>query len=232
MANTERHLDVSKGHSVRADDKTDELKKLNRSIFRPAITFNKDAKRAAQEAKLASRYDNEREEREKAMGDIRDTQNRLGRATTYGRGGDDDGEEGIGGSGRGRNRTEQQLADRKEQRKRFQFESTGSDDEMEDELDDNLDEIGDATKTLKALSMAMGQELNAQNGRIGRIEEKTVNLDSRVFRNTERVGLRCFLTSLLVLTVVSLAQEDQVVAEPFDGRTWLCLGYLDVYTHM
>lgn len=182
-------MDVSKGHSVRADDKTDELKKLNRSIFRPAITFNKDAKRAAQEAKLAERYETEREEREKAMGDIRETQNRLGRAATYGRGEDENGEEGVGEPRRGRYKTEQQLADRKEQRKRYQFEATGSDDEVEDELDDNLDEIGDATKTLKALSMAMGQELNAQNSRIGRIEEKTVNLDNRVFRNTERVCL-------------------------------------------
>src|ERR1700727_2083595 len=157
LANTERHLDVSKGHSVRADDKTDELKKLNRSIFRPAITFNKDAKRAAQEAKLQSRYDTEREEREKAMLDIRETQNRLGRAATYGLGDDaDDDEEGIaGGSGvaRGRYKTEQQLTERKAERKRYQFEATASDDEMEDELDDNLDEIGNATKTLKALSM-------------------------------------------------------------------------------
>ena len=50
LADTERHLDVSKGHSLRAADKTDELKQLNRSIFRPVITFNKDKKRAAQEA--------------------------------------------------------------------------------------------------------------------------------------------------------------------------------------
>jgi hypothetical protein len=186
LANTERHLDVSKGHSVRAEDKTDELKKLNRSIFRPAITFNKDAKRAAQETKLQARYDTERGEREKAMLDIRETHNRLGKAASYGRQNEDDGE-GIAGAGRGRYRTEQQLAERKDQRKRFQFEATGSDDEMEDELDDNLDEIGNATKTLKALSMAMGQELGVQNDRIGRIEEKTVNLDGRVFRNTERV---------------------------------------------
>jgi len=188
LANTERYLDVSKGHSVRAEDKTDELKKLNRSIFRPAITFNKDAKRAAQEAKLQERYNTEREERDKAMMDIRETQNRLGRAATYGRG-DDDGEEGLVGSGvgRGNSKTEQQVAERKEQRKRYQFESTGSDDELEDELDDNLDEISNATKTLKALSMAMGQELGEQNNRIGRIEEKTINLDNRVFKNTERL---------------------------------------------
>ena len=187
MANTERHLDVSKGHSVRADDKTDELKKLNRSIFRPVIHFNKDAKRAAQEAKLQARYDTERREREKAMLDVRETHNRLGKAANYGRRDDeDDGE----GTGRGRYKTEQQLAERKDQRKRFQFEATASDEELEDELDDNLNELGNATKTLKALSMAMGQELGVQNERIGKIEEKTVNLDGKLFRNTERVCFR------------------------------------------
>ena len=208
LANTERHLDVSKGHSVRAEDKTDELKKLNRSIFRPAITFNKDAKRAAQEAKLQTRYETEREEREKAMLDIRETHNRLGKAATYGRGGDDD--EGIAGTGGGRYKTEQQITERKDQRKRFQFEATGSDDELEDELDDNLDEIGNATKTLKALSMAMGQELGVQNDRIGRIEEKTVNLDGRVFRNTERVcDPPCFTFLVIMMLIISpAAQED------------------------
>jgi protein transport protein SEC9 len=183
LANTERHLDVSKTHSQRAEDKTDELKKLNRSIFRPAITFNKDAKRAAAEAKIQQRYEEERDEREKAMMDIRETQNRLGKASAYG-----EQEEGIGAGPNGRHtKTAFQQASQKEQRKRYQFEATASDDELEDELDDNLDEISDVTKRLKALGTGMGQELDRQNGRIERIEEKTVNLDNRVFRNTERV---------------------------------------------
>jgi hypothetical protein len=187
LANTERHLDVAKGHSTRAEDKTDELKQLNRSIFRPVITFNKDAKRAAQEAKLQARYDEEREEREKAMSDVRDTRNRLGRATTYGRGDDDD--EVLTGPGgiRDRFKTEDQRSARTEQRKRYQFEATASDDEAEDELDNNLGEISDATKRLKALGMAMGQELENQNTRIDRLEQKTVGLDNKIFRNTERL---------------------------------------------
>lgn len=175
---------MSKGHSLRAEDKTDELKQLNKSIFRPVITWNKDAKRAAQEAKIQARYDEEREEHQKAMMDIRETQNRLGKATTYG--GDDD--DLIGSR---RMKTAQQLNARKEQRKRFQFEATASDDELEDELDDNLDEVSDAVKRLKALGMTMGQELDSQNERITRIEGKTVGLDNRIFRNTERV--RCCL---------------------------------------
>jgi hypothetical protein len=209
LANTERHLDVSKGYSQKADDKTDELKQLNKSIFRPVITWNKDSKRAAQEAKVQARYEEEREEREKAMMDIRDTQNRIGRAQTYGRADND--EELLG---RGKQRSEGALSARKEQRKRYQFDATASDDEVEDELDDNLDEIGEAAKRLKALGMTMGDELDKQVQRIKRIEEKTVDVDGRIYRNTERVSE--FLTALILrrslttLPFLSSAQKDQV----------------------
>ena len=204
LANTERHLDISKNHSLRAEDNTDELKKLNRSIFRPAITFNKDAKRAAKEAKIQARYDEDREERERTLTEVRESQNRLGGAGNYGRN-----EEGIGG---GRQLTGAQQAIRKEQRSRFQFEATQSDEEIEDELDDNLTEISEATKRLKALGMSMGQELDTQNTRIDRIGEKATSLDNRMFKNTERVSL---LPRLVVLSFCSLppliAQAHQVV---------------------
>lgn len=173
---------------MRAEDQIGELKQLNRSIFRPVITWNKDAKRAAQEDKLQQRYEDERLDREKAMQDIRDTQNRLGRATTYGR----QDEESLTSGGSGRFRTEEQLATRKEQRKRYQFEGGASDDEMEDELDDNLNEISAITKNLKALGTAMGQELDQQNSRLVTIEQKTTTLDNNVFRNTERVRCHVF----------------------------------------
>ena len=176
---------------MRAEDKTDELKQLNRSIFRPVITFNKDKKRAAQEAEIQRRYDEDRDNREKAMTDIRDTQNRLGRAATYGVRDEEEDEEGIGarGGGSGRFRSAAQLQQRQEQRKRYQFEADAEDDALEDELDDNLDEIMDVTKRLKALGSAMGSELDSQNERITRITDKAGNLDNHLFRNTQRVGL-------------------------------------------
>ncbi|KAJ3814510.1 protein transporter SEC9 [Lentinula aff. lateritia] len=185
LANTERHLDVAKGHSRRADDKTDELKQLNRSIFRPVIVFNKDKKRVAQESQIQARYEEERGEREQTMMRVRETQDRIGRAQGYGRSNGD--EELLGTGASGRYRSAEQLAARKEQRKRFQFEATASDDELEDELDDNLDEIGDMTKRLKALGMTMNQELESQNKHIDNIEQKAVGLDARLFRNTERL---------------------------------------------
>ncbi|KZP31311.1 hypothetical protein FIBSPDRAFT_945329 [Athelia psychrophila] len=182
LANTERHLDVSKGHSSRAADKTDELKKLNRSIFRPAITFNKDAKRAAQDAKLQARYDEEQAERETAMGDIRATKDRLGQATNYRHGSGGDDEELLTGPGAPGRQPVQKQRDN-----RYRFDATASDDELEDELDGNLDEMSSGLKNLKLLSQAMGQELGQQNERIDRIEQKTVTLDDKVLRNTEKL---------------------------------------------
>ncbi|KAJ7499298.1 hypothetical protein FB451DRAFT_33678 [Mycena latifolia] len=167
LAHTERHLDVAKGHSSRADDKTEELRKLNRSIFIPAITFDKDAKHAAREAKVQRRYETERAEREKAMMDIRDTQERMARAQAYG--------------------TRSELgvpASRRAERNRFQFEANGSDDEMENDLERNLDEIQGLVQNLKAVGAAMGEEIDRQNSTISGIEAKTVKLGNRLHNNT------------------------------------------------
>lgn len=178
---------MGKAHANRAEDTAAELKQLNRSIFRPVITWNKEAKRTAQEERIMQRHADEREERERAMGDVRDTQNRIGRAATYGLPDNHGDEEGITSSGRRAKAPEVQRA-RQEQRKRFQFEATESDNELEDELDDNLDEIHDVSKRLKALAMATGQEIDQQNVRLDSISQKTTSLDTKVMRNTERVS--------------------------------------------
>lgn len=212
IANTERHLDIAKGHSNRAEDNANEIKKLNRSIFIPVVSLNKTQKRLAEEQKRLARHEEEQDERENTMREIRDSQNRVGRAATYGRTADDD-EEGIaapGGYGRRtKTATEQNL--RKEQRKRYQFEATASDDEMEDELDDNLDEISDMTKRLKALGTAMGQELDQQNTRLGRIEGKTTKLDSKLVSNTDKVCLGLDVNFIYLIThTFFAAQEDSL----------------------
>ncbi|CCO29254.1 Protein transport protein sec9 [Rhizoctonia solani AG-1 IB] len=176
IANTERHLDLAKGSTNRAEDKTDELKQLNRSIFRPVIVFNKDEKRRKQEQRIADRHEQERSERENSAVD------------RSGGGGDDnygEDEEGIS-SGRRNLPPEQQRA-RQAARARYQFEATASDDELEDELDDNLDEIHDVAKRLKALAVASGQELDAQNSRLNKITNKTDQLDTKIVRATDRL---------------------------------------------
>jgi hypothetical protein len=41
IANSERYLDMAKANNQRAEDKANELKQLNKSIFRPVIVWNK-----------------------------------------------------------------------------------------------------------------------------------------------------------------------------------------------
>ncbi|KAJ3502613.1 hypothetical protein NLJ89_g8806 [Agrocybe chaxingu] len=170
----EHHLDVSKGHSQRAEDRTEELKQLNRSIFRPVVLFNKDERRAAESAEVQRRYEDRREERMRTM---RDHQERFGSAARYDPGDD---EELIGRRGSPR-----PPALGRGDRTRYQFESTASDDELEDELDENLDEIAAATMRLNILSKAMSKELEDQCEWVGRIEHKTTKLDDRIASNTE-----------------------------------------------
>lgn len=185
---------MSKAHANRAEDRTGELKQLNRSIFRPVIVFNKDAKRAAAEAKIQARHDEERDERERTMAGVRESQNRVGRAAGYGRGDEDD-EEGLGGGGR-RDRSAAAQGAREKARGRYQFEKTASDDELEDELDDNLDEILDVSKRLKVLAMAAGNEVTAQNGQLDKLGDKVSSVDSKVSRNTNAVSSTgCFSLS-------------------------------------
>ena len=83
------------------------------------------------------------------------------------------------------------LEHRREQRKRFQFEATASDDELEDEIDDNLDQIERATLAIKLAAKSMGEELEEQIDRIKVLEHKTTKLDIQVHSTTNRVGLIC-----------------------------------------
>lgn len=196
LADTERHLDVAKGHTLRADDQISELKQLNKSIFRPAITFNKDAKRRKQEAEMLKRYECEQEERSKTLLETQETQRRVKSVLN--------GVEEKSGVNR-RN----PLA-----RKGYQFEQTASDDELEDELDDNLDEISDIAKNLKKMGTAMGRELDAQNQRLENIDEKTKVLDQGVFRQTERVCATDRQTSSFTDSVSSSRGSGRICTTP------------------
>ena len=136
------------------------------------------------------RFQEELDDRQLAMQDIRETQNRIGRTQTYGRSGDDgDDGEGIGR----RQMTSGEMRLRKEERSRYQCEATASDDELEDSIDDDLDQIAGVAKNLKALGLAMNTELDSQNNRLERISDKTDKLGMRVQLNTAKVS-RFYLT--------------------------------------
>lgn len=187
MLNTERNLDLAKGNVNRADDNTTEINALNRSIFIPAITLNKNKKRLEQEAKLTARYESERAEQDRLQAERSEVHQRIGAATqtglrSFNRDGppqDDDG----GRQGGGRYQPE-----RKKQWGRYQFEATASDDEQENEIDNNLDELGDAVGRLKALAIASGQEVDRQNNVLEKLHGKTDGVDRKVRSATDRVS--------------------------------------------
>lgn len=175
LANTERHLDMSKAHAGRADDNTAEINRLNRSIFRPNIGFNKKAKRDAEEARILNRHIEEREEREAVRAEALRTQNRVDQEL----GGPGSGRFGAGRFGLDRfgggNKKEDPAKAKMSQRSRYQFEATESDDELEDELDNNMDEIG---------------QLSGRLNRLGKVctlwSEKVSWLTCLLFRRWER----------------------------------------------
>ncbi|KAL7413418.1 hypothetical protein BDY24DRAFT_407053 [Mrakia frigida] len=173
IASTERHLDLAKAASSRADDKTKELNKLNRSIFIPVVTFNKERKRLENERRITDRHIDETAERSKARLDVQQTQQRLNNRS-------------LGGSTQ-RGPVAGAMAARKEARAKYQFEGGASDDELEDELDDNLEETLDVTRRLKALAVAAGSEIQSHNDRLTRINDKAENLDIKILTNVERL---------------------------------------------
>ena len=191
---TERHLQNSKGFVRRADDNTNDIKTLNRSIFIPAITFDKSKKRQEQDAKMSRRYEEEQAERESTQRNIQDTHNRIADATRgtdgrYGRDGpppDDDDEEGL--SGGGRFRSTQQMAARKAQWAKYQSKDDDEeDDAAEDEIANGLDEMSLGIQRIKALALAQGNVVKQQNEQLTRLHRNVEDVDQRLNSTTEKV---------------------------------------------
>lgn len=142
------------------------------------IADSQDGKRAAQEAKINERHLNERLDRNKAIADISDTRQRLGQAT---------GQDYAYSGSTARVPLPGESKARKDARAKYQIDATASDDELEDELDQNLDETYEVTKRLRKLATAMGDEVTGQNQRLGRVTNKTEDLEFAVMQNTERL---------------------------------------------
>ncbi|GAA6010140.1 hypothetical protein JCM11491_005359 [Sporobolomyces phaffii] len=177
IANTERHLDLAKAHNDRAVDETKELEALNRSIFRPNITWNKAAKRDREERRLLDRHNAEKAEREQVRREQFESRQRIDQ--TYHKM-DREAENAAGARSRAKAMGSE--------RGRYQFEATASDDEVEDEIDTNLEELGGLAGRLKMLAMTAGQEVDSQNAKLGKITGKVDVLDNNVVKSTQRLA--------------------------------------------
>ncbi|WFD33174.1 Protein transport protein S9 plasma membrane t-SNARE [Malassezia sp. CBS 17886] len=177
IGDTERHLDISKAHAARAEDNAREIAQLNQSIFRPKFKRDRKAKRNAQEARAVQRHIDERTDREVTREEVLTSQRRV--------------EETIGGGAfsklKARFGGQKTPVEIKEERERYQFEATHSDNEIEDEIDANLDDVSSLSARMNVLSRAMGQEVDEQNNRLQRVGDKTSNLDTRIYAGTKRL---------------------------------------------
>ena len=182
IANTELALDKAKGYNSRAADGAKEIAKLNQSIFRPHMTFNKDAKRAAEEQRLLARHLEEKNEREDARKAAYDSRMRVEqgfqeaeRSSRFGK---------FGKAAQSSAQPAPTGRAKWEQGGRYQFEASNSDDELEQELDSNLDEIAAISGRLKILASTAGKEIDAQNKHLDRIGGKVDTLDDKITMNT------------------------------------------------
>lgn len=168
---------MAKAHNERAADEAKELKNLNKSIFRPSFTFNKNSKRDKEERRIVARHQEEQEEREQARKDQFESRQRI--EGTY-KSMDRAAENAAGAHSRAQARGAE--------RSRYQFEATESDDEVEDEIDRNLNDMSDVVGRIKQLAFASGQEVDAQNRKLERLEPKVTVLSDKITLNTQRLG--------------------------------------------
>lgn len=168
---------MAKAHNDRAADETKELNALNRSIFRPSFVFNKSGKRDKEEQRILNRHNEEAAERG------------LTRSEQY------ESRERINGAYREMDRMAENAAESNSrtrakgpERAKYQFEATESDNEVEDEIDANLNDMSDVVGRLKALAMASGQEVEAQNRKLERLDPKVAGLSNKITLNTQRLG--------------------------------------------
>lgn len=178
LYNAEQNLLLADTQTKIAEEKVKYLKKLNRSIFVPVAVgnpFNKKSKLRQQEQKLKTEKQQEKYLRETNRQGVYASEQRVKEGITNSSTTSDtfnkyQGEKYLGAA------------------QRYQFENDSEDDEMEKELGSNLDQIHAFSKKLKNTATVIGQEVEAQNSRLRRIEEDADRLDINVHLNSARLG--------------------------------------------
>ncbi|OBA23947.1 hypothetical protein METBIDRAFT_30306 [Metschnikowia bicuspidata var. bicuspidata NRRL YB-4993] len=177
LYNAEQNVLLADTQTKIADEKVKELSRLNRSIFIPATgnPFNKKSRLRQQELKLKSDKMQEKYLRDTNRQGMYASEQRLTQGITS---------KTPNSELFNKYQGEKQI----QQAQRYQFENDSEDDEMEKELASNLDQISNYSKKLRSTAKIMGQEVDAQNGRLRRIEEDADRLDINVHLNSSRLN--------------------------------------------
>ncbi|CCD24691.1 Sec9p NDAI_0D03770 [Naumovozyma dairenensis CBS 421] len=183
LNNTERNLDLIKVQNSVAEDKVEELKKINRSIFavHAKNPFNSKRRQMEREEKIRNEKVEQQLMMEETNKRLTDSTNRVAHAL------DDNGKDNNPSLIQEKYKRQEIL----KRAKQYQFENDKEDDEMEVELDKNLDKIGQISSRLKNLAIASGEEVQSQTERLKNMEENTDTLDIKLQMNTSKLaGIR------------------------------------------
>lgn len=181
LANTEKNIGLGANQSRIAEDKANELKKLNRSIFLPNVSnpFNSRRRLQEKEARLKQERIEEQNARERRSKAAQESEQRVMAGLN---------ETGGVGYSETAARVRRQMMRGSDERKQYQFEADSEDEELEDEIDMNLDSLSHATNRLHNLSLSMNDEVKAQNTRLDGLITDTDKLDVDVHMNSVRMA--------------------------------------------
>lgn len=169
LNNVEGNLDLIKIQNSVAEDKVDELKKLNRNVLaiHAKNPFNAKRRRMEHEDELKARRLEEQAMLQATNQQIANSTQRISNALT----------ENSKPSLIQEKYKRQEVLNRA---KKYQFENDEEDDDMEVEIDRNLDQVQQISGRLKKLAISTGEELDSQQERLKDVEENTDNLDIKL----------------------------------------------------
>ncbi|KAF6837636.1 plasma membrane SNARE protein [Colletotrichum plurivorum] len=179
LHNTERNLDLASNHNKVAQDRTKELKTLNRSMFAVHVSnpFTSKQRAAARDQAVLDRHRQERETRENTRHAAFQSNQRMEEAF-----------KGVSLTGR-------PQATKSSAAERSKYDLGDSDDDanataqqQEDEIDAGLDQLSGAVGRLNGLARAQMNEVDKQTQLIDNIAKKSDAVDDGVRMTRERLN--------------------------------------------
>ncbi|PGH01955.1 hypothetical protein AJ80_08937 [Polytolypa hystricis UAMH7299] len=173
--NAEKNLDLAANQNRMAEEKSRELKKVNKSMFAMHVAnpFTSDERRRARDEAIIDRHQQERIQREDTRMAAFRTEQRM--QETF----KDMSRQGAAAPAQHKS----SLAERS----KYQFEADSEDDEMENEIESNLTALHGAAGRLNALARATGREIEEQNSHLDRIAGKSDYVDDQINLNRARL---------------------------------------------
>ncbi|OBT73875.1 hypothetical protein VF21_08252 [Pseudogymnoascus sp. 05NY08] len=175
--NTEKNLDLAANHNRIAEERTRELKTLNKSMFAVHVAnpFTSQSRKAARDQNILDKHHAERDQREATRQAAFSSGQRMEGAFKEVQPGD----RGY----KAKAPAKASLADRA----KYQFEADSEDDMMEDEIEGNLGELHGAAQRLNLLAQATGKELDEQDDLIRRVGVKGDRVDDQIAMNRAKL---------------------------------------------